>query len=153
MKKYILLTITITSIISILVYTKFFQPRINVGGYVKYGAVQTQQGLYPTEVSAFGVLKLTKDQPDGMNQMFKIDLVNSKLILNEGLIDKNGTIVISTAKILDIISMTETELVAKNEVWAITMTKNSVILTDKDGKGGNLVSGFVGDTEYDLTSY
>jgi hypothetical protein len=66
---------------------------------------------------------------------------------------KDGTIVIPSSKILDIISMTETELIAKNEIWAITITKNSVILTDKDGKGGNLVSGFVGGIDYDLTSY
>lgn len=153
MKKYILLTIIATAVISILVYSKLFQPKMNIGGYVRYEVIQTEQGLYPREVSAFGVLKLTKDQSDAMNQVFKIDLINNKLVLNEGLIDGGGTIVMPSAKILDVVSMSGTELVAKNEIWTITITKNSVILTDKDGKGGNLVSGFVGNIEYDLTSY
>ena len=153
MKKYIFLTIIITSTVSILVYVKLFQPRMNVGGYVRYEVTQTQQGLYPRKVSAFGVLKLTKDQPDEMNQLFKIDLIDNKLVLSEGLIDRGGTIVMPLAKILDVISMTEKELIAKDDIWTIIITKNSVSLTDKDGKGGNLVSGFVGSVEYKLTSY
>jgi hypothetical protein len=126
---------------------------MNVGGYVRYEVFQIQEGLYPRDVSAFGVLKLNKDQPNGMNQLFKIDLFNNKLVFSEGLIDKNGTITMPSAKILDVISMTATELIAKNEIWTITITKNSVIITDKDGKGGYLVSGFVGDIDYKLTSY
>lgn len=153
MKKYILITIIVTSVISILLYAKIFQPRINVGGYVRYEVAQTKEGLYPSNVSAFGVLRLTKDQPTDMNQLFKIDLADNKLVLTEGLINKNGTIVMLLTKILEIVSMTETELIAKNDIWTITITKKSVILTDKDGKGGNLVSGFAGGFDYDLASY
>jgi len=123
-----------------------------VGGYVRYGAEQTYLGVEPYELSAFGVLKLTKDQPEGVNQIFKIDLIDNKIILNEGLID-DGTIVMSSSEILDIISTSETELVSKNETYTITVTKKSVIITDKYGKGGNLISGFVGNVEYDLISY
>ncbi len=156
MKKYIFLTIIITSITSILLYSEFLQKStrvlINVGGYVRYGAEQTYLGVEPYELSAFGVLKLTKDQPEGVNQIFKIDLIDNKIILNEGLID-DGTIVMSSSEILDIISTSETELVSKNETYTITVTKKSVIITDKYGKGGNLISGFVGNVEYDLISY
>ncbi len=153
MKKYIFIIIIITSIVSILIYAKFFQPRMNIGGYVRYKVIQTEKGLYPIEVGAFGVLKLTKDQPDEMNQVFKIDLIDNKILFSEGIIDKNGTIVMPSVKFLNVISMSENELVAKNEIWTITITKKSVILTDKDGKGGNLISGFAGNVEYDLTSY
>ncbi len=156
MKRYIFLTIIITSIISILLYSEFFQKNsqagINIGGFVRYEAEKTELGVEPYELSAFGVLKLAKDQPEGVNQIFKIDLIDNKIILNEGLID-DGTIVMSSADILDIISASETELVSRNETWTVTVTKKSVIITDKYGKGGSLVSGFVGNVEYDLISY
>ena len=151
MKKYFLLTIILTAIISVSVYGKLFQPRINIGGFVKYQVITTQDGVYPKSVSAFGVLKLHENQPEEVNQVFKIDLIDKKLVMSEGSVSKDGTIVMPSNKILDVVSINSTEMIAKDDVWTVIITRNSVILTDKDGKGGKLVGGFVGDFENDLS--
>ena len=151
-RKYFLV-IVLTSIISILVYVQFVQLRTNVLGYVRYQVEQTEKGYSPIDISAFGILKLTKNQPKSLNQLFKIDLLNNKVILSEGLINENGSIIMSSIKILDIISVTKTETIVKDDVWTITVTKNSVTLIDKEGRVGSLISGLSGSLERDLLSY
>ncbi|MES2985867.1 MAG: hypothetical protein V4686_01935 [Patescibacteria group bacterium] len=155
MKKKLFLTIIFTSIITLGVYSQLFQPQINIGGFVKYETVTNDLTTYPTDVSAFGVLKLNANQPDDINQIFRIELVNDKIILIEGLVSNDRTIVMhSRKKTLDIISSTESQLIAKDDLWTVTISKNSVVMIDKDGKGGNLVSGFAGSRmEYNLSHY
>ncbi len=99
-----------------------------------------------TQVDAQGVLELTNSQEADLRQLFilsTIDGLQGKLIMIEGLGNKNS-IAFGSSKTLDIVSKNNQQIIAKDDIWTITIQKNSVTFLDKDGKTGELVSDFLG---------
>lgn len=63
--------------------------------------------------------------------------------MTEGL-GSRGAVVFSRPQMLDIVSKNEQQMVAKNDIWTVTIQGDSVYFLDKDGKTGELVSDFLG---------
>lgn len=115
------------------------------GPYISKSVNFSVTGQY-VQVDAKGVLELTNSQNTDFRQLFivsNIDGLQDKLILVEGLGNKNS-IAFSIPNMLDIVSKNDQQIIAKNDVWTITIQKDSVTFLDKDGKTGELVSDFLG---------
>lgn len=98
------------------------------------------------QVDAKGILELTNSQNAELRQIFilsNVDGLQDKLMMVEGLGDKNS-IAFSSLKILDIVTKNNQQIIAKDDIWTITIQKDSVTFLDKDGKTGELVSDFLG---------
>ena len=122
--------------------------RVNISRSIKYDVISTSDGLYPVKISAFGKLSLSSGQPEEISQIVSLDVIESKILMKEGLVSKNGTITMSQSSYLDIVSFDLERLIAKNDIWTITIQKDSVTLVDKEGRVGELNNGFVGRYEY-----
>lgn len=135
--------ITITIVASVLGFT--LCSYLSNGPYIAKSISFYANGDY-IEVDARGVLNLTNSQNATLRQVFLLQTIeglNDKIVMIEGLGNKKA-IVFDRPKILDVVSKNNQQVIVKDNMWTITIQKDTVIFLDKDGKSGELVSDFLG---------